>query len=45
MICSDTIQAGFYFMLGKLLFDLSIFLAAFAAIASFWAWVIYRSRK
>jgi hypothetical protein len=44
-MCENTISAGFQFMLGKFLFDLTIFGAVVVAFAAFWGFVIWSTRR
>lgn len=48
MICENTVSAGFYFMLGKFLFDAAVFVAVVGGCFAFWLavdWLNRRGRK
>ena len=45
MICENTISAGFYFMLGKFLFDAAVVGAVLLGFAAFWLVVAWLGRK
>ena len=36
MICENTISAGFYFMLGKFLFDIAVIGVIAVSVIAFW---------
>ncbi len=40
MICENTISAGFYFMLGRFLFDLTVVVSVIGVIAIIWLLMI-----
>lgn len=44
MICDNTISSGFFFMLGKLLFELSIFGGCIVIFVLFWTWVVWSNK-
>lgn len=44
MICENTISAGFYFMFGKFLFEISLTAAALLVVVLFWSWVAWSSK-
>jgi hypothetical protein len=44
MICENTISAGFYFMLGKFLFEFTLSAVMLAVLVAFFAWM-GRDRK
>lgn len=44
MICENTISAGFYFMMGKFLFELTLTVTVMMVVVLFWVWVARSSR-
>ena len=44
MICENTISAGFYFMMGKFLFELALTISFLAIVVLFWLWVARSSK-
>ena len=45
MICTNTISDGFNFMLGKFLFDLSVFGVVLAIGIAFYGWLLWATRR